>query len=178
MASRSPQTAGNNWRDLPSTPPSTPPPGHSCLQEVERPFFDDDLSPLLRQRGYEGWYQGRSGSGEGIALLVRTSRLHPEAVRGVQLVEALPAGPETVGGFWDAVAGRGEGTLLAVLRERESGRQLVAGCTHLFWNPQWPDIKVRQAGRQASGFLPPFPLRVCILCPRAGEGHIVLPLVA
>ena len=34
-----------------------------------------------------------------------------------------------------------DGAVLAVLRDRRTQRRLVAGCTHLFWDPRYPDIK-------------------------------------
>jgi CCR4-NOT transcription complex subunit 6 len=51
--------------------------------------------------------------------------------------------PGSYGGkFWGAVRGRDDGVLLALLRDRVTRRQLLAGCTHLFWDPRFPDIKV------------------------------------
>ncbi|KAG2498277.1 hypothetical protein HYH03_003538 [Edaphochlamys debaryana] len=47
--------------------------------------------------------------------------------------------------FWPTFLRRQEGAILALLRHRGTGRQLVAACTHLFWNPSFPDVKAFQA---------------------------------
>ena len=40
---------------------------------------------------------------------------------------------------------REDGAVLAVLEYTTSGRQLVVASCHLYYNPQWPDIKLLQA---------------------------------
>jgi CCR4-NOT transcription complex subunit 6 len=40
---------------------------------------------------------------------------------------------------------RSEVAILALLRERQSNRILFVGVTHLFWNPEYPDVKMVQA---------------------------------
>lgn len=40
---------------------------------------------------------------------------------------------------------REDGAVLAVLEHTTSGRQLVVASCHLYYNPQWPDIKLLQA---------------------------------
>jgi endonuclease/exonuclease/phosphatase family metal-dependent hydrolase len=51
---------------------------------------------------------------------------------------------------------RDDGVLLALLRDSATRRTLLAGCTHLFWNPRYPDVKAAQAMlicRAAGAFL-------------------------
>ncbi|KAG2445827.1 hypothetical protein HXX76_000431 [Chlamydomonas incerta] len=58
--------------------------------------------------------------------------------------------------FWSMFKKRQEGAILALLRHRASKRQLLAACTHLFWNPAFPDVKTFQATvlcREMVGFL-------------------------
>jgi CCR4-NOT transcription complex subunit 6 len=38
--------------------------------------------------------------------------------------------------------------LMALLRHRASGQRLLAMCTHLWWKPDVPDIKLAQAQMQ------------------------------
>jgi hypothetical protein len=49
----------------------------------------------------------------------------------------------------------GEYVLMALLRHLPSGRLLLAACTHLWWDPKLPDMKLAQAhlqvGKQARG---------------------------
>lgn len=51
--------------------------------------------------------------------------------------------PSLSGRFWQAVRSRQDGALFALLRDRATARHLLAGCTHLFWDPRFPDIKAR-----------------------------------
>ena len=37
---------------------------------------------------------------------------------------------------------RDDGALIALLEHTPTKRKLVAVCTHLFWNPHYPDVKV------------------------------------
>lgn len=61
----------------------------------------------------------------------------PQAIRlGSQVA------PGQRGRFWDFVRQRDDGVLLALLRDSATRRTLLAGCTHLFWNPRYPDVKV------------------------------------
>ncbi|KAG2451490.1 hypothetical protein HYH02_004088 [Chlamydomonas schloesseri] len=58
--------------------------------------------------------------------------------------------------FWSMFKKRQEGAILALLRHRASKRQLLAACTHLFWNPAFADVKAFQATalcREMSSFL-------------------------
>ncbi|PNW74930.1 hypothetical protein CHLRE_12g504000v5 [Chlamydomonas reinhardtii] len=58
--------------------------------------------------------------------------------------------------FWSMFKKRQEGAILALLRHRASKRQLLAACTHLFWNPAFADVKAFQATvlcSEMAGFL-------------------------
>lgn len=122
-----------------------------CLQEVERPFFEAELAPLMARSGYAALYQARrrrptdppSVPEEGISLLYKTDRLERRADKAVRLGACVDSGQR--GKFWQAVRVREDGVLLALLRDRATQRHLLAGCTHLFWDPRYPDIKAAQA---------------------------------
>ncbi len=51
---------------------------------------------------------------------------------------------------------RQEGAILALLEHRPSGCPVLAACTHLFWNPSFPDVKALQAA---------------VLCQEASDGR-------
>lgn len=51
---------------------------------------------------------------------------------------------------------RQEGAILALLKHRPSGKDLLVGATHLFWDPKYAGVKSLQAAtlcQQASSFL-------------------------
>ncbi len=49
------------------------------------------------------------------------------------------------GEFLSAVAAREDGAVLAVAQETASRQQILLACCHLFWNPNFPDVKAAQA---------------------------------
>ena len=49
------------------------------------------------------------------------------------------------GVFWDLVRERLDGAVLALLKERQSQRLMLAACTHLYHDPRFPDVKAAQA---------------------------------
>ncbi|KAF8073223.1 Srpra [Scenedesmus sp. PABB004] len=167
------------------------------LQEVEEMTFRDGLQPWLAGRGWSSMWHPRApplgvaGPPEGVSLHWRDAAFSVLASRGVTFADALaaPGGgglPGTCCGrhaargaggarFHAALAQRGEGAALALLRHEQSGAALLACSTHLFcerrrgtrrWagraaarsarrprsraaaragNPLHPDIKVAQA---------------------------------
>ncbi|KAL4442681.1 hypothetical protein ABPG77_006675 [Micractinium sp. CCAP 211/92] len=120
-----------------------------CLQEVERPLFEAELAPAMARRGYQALYYARQRRPtepstvpeEGIALLYRTDRLEKRDSKAVRLADCVD--PSLSGRFWQAVRSRQDGALFALLLDRATARHLLAGCTHLFWDPRFPDIKAR-----------------------------------
>ncbi|KAL4424299.1 hypothetical protein ABPG75_001600 [Micractinium tetrahymenae] len=133
-----------------------------CLQEVERPFFEAELEPAMAQHGYQALYYARQRRPsepptmpeEGISLLYRTDRLEHRDSKAVRLADWVD--PSLRGRFWQAVRARQDGAVFALLRDRATRRHLLAGCTHLFWDPRFPDVKAAQAAllcKAAAGFL-------------------------
>ena len=78
----------------------------------------------------------------------------PPPANRVQAVRFADVVPPALSGakFWEAVKKREDGALLALLRDRASGRSLLAGCTHLYYDPRFPDIKVGGCPRGQSLF--------------------------
>ncbi|MEW5311625.1 MAG: hypothetical protein WDW38_003324 [Sanguina aurantia] len=53
--------------------------------------------------------------------------------------------------MWSLYGQRQEVALAALLRHRATGKEVLAACTHLFWNPAYPDVKVMQAAALRNG---------------------------
>ena len=49
------------------------------------------------------------------------------------------------GEFLSAVAVREDGAVVVLAEETASRRRVLLACTHLFWNPHFPDVKAAQA---------------------------------
>ncbi len=49
------------------------------------------------------------------------------------------------GEFLSAVAVREDGAVVVLAEETSSRRRILLACTHLFWNPHFPDVKAAQA---------------------------------
>ncbi|KAG2493666.1 hypothetical protein HYH03_008180 [Edaphochlamys debaryana] len=110
----------------------------------------------MAERGVRGEFLARQvspvpGPAEGIALLWRDASLQalgaPRVIKFSDLEPGLAGLPPGVEGTaaWSKVRALGEGAVLALLRHRASGRLLVGACTHLFWDPTYPDVKALQA---------------------------------
>ena len=132
------------------------------LQECED--YESFWRPALLARGFEGQYKQRTQASnkkkDGCAIFFRTSRL---ALSGWEAIEyndlaalPLPAVPEQLvleqpPDVMDART-RLERDCVGLLAELTlqgtdgSARSLVVGTTHLFWNPDFDDVKVAQAG--------------------------------
>lgn len=122
-----------------------------CLQEVEKPFYEDHLEPFLREQGYASHYYGRrrkptdpvSGPEEGPTLSYRVPRFTltrpPRLLRFGDYVAHLTSHP-----FWRQVSEREDGGILALLQDGGDG-MILAGSVHLFWDPRFPDVKAGQA---------------------------------
>eukprot|EP00798_Chlamydomonas_sp_ICE-L_P015345 gene15345-21431_t len=106
-----------------------------CLQEVEQCVFKSELTPWMAEKGFKGWYYARQRT-------VRFSEcplpVDPPPKSGA------PSKPSSTS-FWDTFQKREEGAIMALLEHTPSGRPMLAACTHLFWNPRFPDVKALQA---------------------------------
>lgn len=83
------------------------------------------------------------GPREGCAMFWRRSMfatLHQEGFQFRQHMD--PQLPPDQGTVQEAKR-RVDGAVLAVLQHISSGTVMVACGVHLFWDPKWPDVKVR-----------------------------------
>ena len=49
------------------------------------------------------------------------------------------------GAFLSDVTAREDGAVVVLAEETSSRRRILLACTHLFWNPHFPDVKAAQA---------------------------------
>lgn len=115
------------------------------LQEVEEPVFSAQLMPLLAQHQMQGIYRprqhGGSGPPEGEAFFFRTSCFELLKSRCIRFGDHVA---ET-GPFWQEVQRREEGAVITLLKCKATGQTILAGSVHLYFHPEWPDIKLAQA---------------------------------
>lgn len=130
------------------------------LQEVEFPFLETTLGPHFRSKGYDWMYYGRKTMlpdhgilDEGACLMFRKSRFYCEAsetVRFGNLAYHLTSqgskqvlkSPKSL----EILRERDDGAVLALLRDRQAeDKLLLVAATHLFWDPQYANVKAAQA---------------------------------
>jgi hypothetical protein len=163
---RAPRPGGAPARCLfPCQPCRTPPPSTPraaaprARQEVEAPVYERQLRPFLASLDYETLFNpralapGAAGPEEGVSLAWRRAAFGLVAAAPLQfsklLGEVLPAGAgaDPLAAPLLRVAGRrGEGAVAALLQHKPTGRRLLAAATHLFWDPNYPDVKVGGGG--------------------------------
>lgn len=119
------------------------------LQEVGDKAFEGHYKPLLSDLGYEGSVLMKSrGSFEGVAIFYRRDRFTEEvgtrsAILFENSWETLLPGP--VPTSMQAVLRKMTTVGLAMrLRERGSGKAVVVGCTHLYYNMYAPHVRIVQ----------------------------------
>ncbi|KAG7668710.1 hypothetical protein Ndes2526B_g03664 [Nannochloris sp. 'desiccata'] len=143
-----------------------------CLQEVERPFMEDELGPKLRSLGHKWLYYGKlrkatdpvPGPEDGVCLSYNASRLEILASMKIRFGDyatktlfsssrgsspqrsTLSTPSDTpVSKFLDSVKDKEDGAIVALLRDTQANQLLIAASTHLYWDPRHPDIKAAQA---------------------------------
>ncbi|KAF5832704.1 CCR4-NOT transcription complex, subunit 6-like protein [Dunaliella salina] len=132
-----------------------------CLQEVEQQFFLDDLQPFMNSMGLQGWHYTKQDGrdAEGLAMFYNSSSFKCHAARQVCLADCLPSsnaaestdnlkegGPSPPGAeALNVLQKQRASVIIALLEHATTGQALVAACTHLFWDPRWPDVKALQA---------------------------------
>lgn len=115
----------------------------------------------MAERGFAGWFWARNfeeagpGEPEGVALFYRTSLFAPLAHTAAPFTQAGPQPPipggarRQKGDVWWHWQQRGEGMVAAALRHLPSNQTCVVASTHLYWHPNYPDIKALQAAAMA-----------------------------
>lgn len=138
-----------------------------CLQEVDK--FDSFYLPLMSRSGYSSIYVKRPGTKkDGCCIFYRPSRLNliSEAVVNYNDLAPPPTStsPEdtpvdnTKSDGKEKERFRGDpkdpsfrlkrdcvGVLAAFRRKGVTGPPFIVACTHLYWDPNWADVKLAQA---------------------------------
>ncbi|GBF89682.1 hypothetical protein Rsub_02852 [Raphidocelis subcapitata] len=178
-ASPAAAAAGRAWRPVASAAARRAAPGAAAFRaEVERPVFEQQLCPWLAPE-FESVFQprrvpaGHAGPEDGCSFHVRRAAFEVLAPFHLRFSDVAPrtlprAGPGGggAGGGSAAVAPPGgaaaaplvrvvdrrdEGAVGALLRHRATGRRLLAASTHLFWDPNYPDVKLVHAAALCRG---------------------------
>jgi len=134
------------------------------LQEVQANHFERDIYPELAAKGYEGIFkcktrEGKTGPGktDGCATFFRRSLFHLVDTHNVEY-NAIAMAAVSSGEYADPGSShndkilqrllRGNVAQIAMLEMRGSGssasRLLCVANTHIFWDPEYPDVKLWQ----------------------------------
>lgn len=128
-----------------------------CLQEVSQKGLKETFIPKLRRRNLEciGFAPSRKSSGPhnrgkfghnciGSAIFCSMDKFELITSRRVQLKDFVPFSNCSSNTFIYDVRSKYHSLVMAKLRLRATGQQLVVANTHLFWNPARTDVKVMQ----------------------------------
>jgi len=86
------------------------------------------------------------GPPDGVCLCYRHDRLEQVAQSTVRFGDfSMAADVAATSQFASFLANREDGAVLALLRDTKTDRLLLAVSTHLFWDPNYPEIKAAQA---------------------------------
>eukprot|EP00741_Cyanophora_paradoxa_P012097 tig00020592_g11689.t1 len=109
-----------------------------CLQEVDH---YDEIERWMRVKGYSGVFKKRSGAGraDGCAIFVKSDRFELVRAAGIDLNQLAARRDAGCG-----VLCKDNDGLLAVVRSIATGRRLLVGTLHLFWDPAGEHVRLQQ----------------------------------
>lgn len=113
-----------------------------CLQEIDH--FDDFYASLLHSLGYTTVYMQRPMKNDGCLVAFRDSHFHLVATELIDL-DQLSHLDRQLQRTGRSKFAKQNVSVLAVLRAKESGQELLAATCHLHWNPNLPEVKFAQA---------------------------------
>eukprot|EP00742_Colponemidia_sp_Colp-10_P006180 GILJ01006616.1.p1 GENE.GILJ01006616.1~~GILJ01006616.1.p1 ORF type:complete len:551 (+),score=79.29 GILJ01006616.1:357-2009(+) len=127
-----------------------------CLQEVQADHFDDFWSPELTKRGYEGLFkqkQRESGDGkvDGCAVFFKRDKFVLLEKYAIDFNDAALARPNAKQTATQRLL-KGNIAMVVVLEYvagggaagSNPGQRLCVANTHIFWDPDFPDVKLWQ----------------------------------
>jgi len=127
-----------------------------CLQELQADHYEE-LKPAFEKLGYASCFKaktredmGTAGRIDGCATLFREARFRQIEERSLEYDAVAPLFFSDHTNNPQAVQARkrlvhGNVALLLLLEERVSQRRLLLANTHLFWDPNYADVKLVQA---------------------------------
>lgn len=126
-----------------------------CLQEVDAKIFDHDLQRLFSELNYQGTYQPKGNTAEGLAMFFNANRFSLVEKFGLTIgehIEQLPVFEE----LWrkiesnvklmDRIRVRSTAIQVTVVRSIEFDKILVVANTHLYFHPDADHIRLLQIG--------------------------------
>ncbi|ESK92029.1 ccr4-not complex subunit ccr4 [Moniliophthora roreri MCA 2997] len=128
-----------------------------CLQEVDWAAFENFFVPELGREGYEGVYcpawAKRLGSEsirptDGCAVLFRTDRyrlLEKNIIEYTDLAKRLEDF-QSLKHVGDRLLSRANIAILCLLESLDTGKHILLVNTHIFWDPNFKDVKIVQVG--------------------------------
>jgi len=141
-----------------------------CLQEMQQDHYDDYMAPQLKARGYEGLFKaktresmGRKGKIDGCAIFYKTSKFRLLESNGIEL-NALAYNAAEAGNFQSSEFSPRENQIhtekvlkrlsrdnvaqVAIFETiptaNEEPQRICVVCTHIFWDPEYSDVKFWQ----------------------------------
>ncbi|KAG0035390.1 Protein angel 1 [Podila clonocystis] len=105
-----------------------------CFQELDEDDYTELFDPILRSRGYTGFYQRRTGDrNDGCALFYRSQKVKAVLIRGVKYNRNQFIGRDNVG-------------IVAILEvtQGQSKRKVCVATTHILFNPRRGMVKIAQ----------------------------------
>lgn len=127
-----------------------------CLCEVDDKIFRLDLSPVFSNRGYDGVFQMKGTTGEGLATFYNSNRFELLEKRGLNIGENVPKLPE-FSRIWENVkqnealtkrlTDRSTALQVTLFRVKDkANRLLLVANTHLYFHPDADHVRLLQAG--------------------------------
>lgn len=128
-----------------------------CLQEIDSESFNEDFRPTLAQQDYKGvfWQKSRAQTMaereaklvDGCATFWKNSKyilLDKQIVdfRKMAINRADMKGEHDI---FNRVMTRDDIATITFLENRATGTRVIVVNTHIFWNPEYADVKVVQA---------------------------------
>lgn len=118
-----------------------------CLQEVMPAVFEEELLPVLEEHGYSGNYVQKMAKTEGCAMFVKGEKLGEVQfdclILADRFANTLGTAPAAFPVLSFNVAQRSEVAQAATFTF--NGVPITVCNSHLYWNPQEPDLKAVQA---------------------------------
>ncbi|KAG0036144.1 Protein angel 1 [Podila clonocystis] len=105
-----------------------------CFQELDEDDYTELFGPILRSRGYTGFYQRRTGDrNDGCAMFYRSQKVKAVLIRGVEYNRNQFIGRDNVG-------------IVAILEvtQGQSKRKVCVATTHILFNPRRGMVKIAQ----------------------------------
>ncbi|CCA71794.1 related to CCR4-component of the major cytoplasmic deadenylase (C-terminal fragment) [Serendipita indica DSM 11827] len=127
-----------------------------CLQEVDQEQFQTFFQPTLLERGYESCYSPKSRAKtmtgakqkevDGSATFFKADKF--KLVENVVIEFRANALQRTdlakTDDIFNRVAQRDDIALTCLLEERQTGIRLIVANAHIFWDPEYRDVKLVQ----------------------------------